>query len=63
MSTSPVLSRSVPITVISQLGRWRLARAAAHADHAEQLLAQARAVPVEAHGCRRWVRGLQGVHP
>ena len=42
MSTYPMSSRSVPITVADQLGRWRLARAAAHIDRAEQLLAQAR---------------------
>ena len=35
MSTYPMLSRSVPITVADQLCRWRLARAAAHVDHAE----------------------------
>ena len=37
-----MLSRSVPITVVSQLGRWRLARAVAYVDHIEQLLARAR---------------------
>ena len=42
MSTYPMLVRSVPITVADRFGRWRLARAAAHTDHVEQLLAEAR---------------------
>ncbi len=42
MSTYPTLSRSLPITVADRFGRWWLARAAAHTDQVEQLLAEAR---------------------